>query len=73
MNQTTLDKIILRNKIDDRRKVGKPKLKWLKDTENDLRELEVKRWRKRGNNGEAWASVVKDTKDFKDSKIVLGI
>jgi hypothetical protein len=45
MGQTTLAKIILRNKMVGGRKVGKPTLKWLEDSENDLRELKVKRWR----------------------------
>jgi hypothetical protein len=29
--------------LEVRRKLGKPRLRWLKDVENDLRELKVKR------------------------------
>jgi hypothetical protein len=28
-----------------RRKVGRPRSRWLEDTENDLRELKLKMWR----------------------------
>jgi hypothetical protein len=30
-----------------RRKVGKPRMRWLEDTENDARELKVKRCRQK--------------------------
>jgi hypothetical protein len=36
-------------------------LRWLGDAENDLRELQVKRWRQQADNNE-WAFVLKEAK-----------
>jgi hypothetical protein len=39
-----------------------PRLRWLKDEENDIRDLKLKIWRQTAYNGEEWASVVKQAK-----------
>jgi hypothetical protein len=41
--------------------VGRPRLRWLGDAENDLRELKVNKWRQKANNKEEWTSVIKET------------
>jgi hypothetical protein len=40
-------------------------LRWLDDVENDLRVMKVKRWRKKAQNREEWASVIKKAKVLK--------
>ena len=35
---------------DERRKAGRPKLRWLDCTENDLESMRVKRWRKKAED-----------------------
>jgi hypothetical protein len=40
-------------------------LRWLDDVENDLRVVKVKRWRKKAQNREEWASVIKEAKVLK--------
>jgi hypothetical protein len=47
--------------LDVRRRVERPRLRWVKDTENDLCELKVKRWRRKVNTREEWGSVIKVT------------
>jgi hypothetical protein len=37
-------------------------MRWLEDAENDLREVELKRWRQKANHGEEWASFIKEDK-----------
>jgi hypothetical protein len=44
-NERVLKKVFL-GKPDERRKAGKPKLRWLNCIENDLKLTGVKRWRK---------------------------
>jgi hypothetical protein len=44
--------------------VGRSKLRWLEDVENDLQELKVKRWRQKPNNVEKRAFAVNDVKSF---------
>jgi hypothetical protein len=35
-------------------------LRWLEGAEDDLRELDLNRWREQANNREEWTPVVKD-------------
>jgi hypothetical protein len=49
MDQRTVVKKIFDSKTEGRRKVGRPRLKWLDDVENDLRLMKIKRWRKKGS------------------------
>jgi hypothetical protein len=42
------------SKKKGRRTAGKCRLRWVKDGENDLWELQVKKWRQKANNREEW-------------------
>ena len=57
-NERTVKKVF-RGKPDGRRKVGRPKLRWLDYTENDLKSVEVKRWRKKTEDRLVWAIILK--------------
>jgi hypothetical protein len=48
-------------KPDGRRKVGKPKPRWLGCIENDLKFIGVKRWRKTAEDRLIWAIILKET------------
>jgi hypothetical protein len=43
-----------------RRKPGRPRLRWLDCVEDDLKTLWVKRWRKREEDREEWATILKE-------------
>jgi hypothetical protein len=45
MDQTRVAKKIFENRSEGRRKVVRPKLRWLEKVENDLKEKKVKRQR----------------------------
>jgi hypothetical protein len=62
MNETRCVKKIFERKLEGRRVRGQPRLRWLNDVENDLRELGVKRWRTKALEREEWASVIKEAK-----------
>jgi len=49
----TVQKVFL-GKTGGRRKAGRPNLKWLGCTENDLKLMDVKRWRKKAEDRFAW-------------------
>jgi hypothetical protein len=49
-------------KPERRRRIGRPRLRWLEDVEKDLREMKVKRWQQKARNRAQWASVIKDAK-----------
>ena len=48
--------------MEGRRRMGRPKLRWLEDVEKDLRELKFKRWRQMAVDREEWASAINETK-----------
>jgi hypothetical protein len=47
-------------KPDRRREAGRPKLRWLDCTENDLKSKCVKRWRKKAEDRSVCAVVLKE-------------
>jgi hypothetical protein len=51
---------IFEGKPEGTRRIEGPRLRWLEDIKNDLREIEVKRWRQTAANRAEWASVIKD-------------
>jgi hypothetical protein len=53
-------KTVFESKPQGRRKVRRPRLKWVGDVENDLREMLVKRWRKRANIKEEYTSIINE-------------
>ena len=46
MNRGRVDKKIFDNKPEGRRRIGGPRLRWLKDVEKDLWEMKFKQWDK---------------------------
>jgi hypothetical protein len=55
----TVKKVFL-GKPDGRRKVGRPKLRWLDCIENGLKSMCVKRWMKKAEDRSVWAIILKE-------------
>lgn len=51
--------------MEGKRRMGRPKLRWMEDVEKDLWELKFKRWRQMAVDREKWASVIKEGKAVK--------
>jgi hypothetical protein len=62
MNQGRIFMKIFENKPEGSRRMGRPRLRWLEDVENDLREMKIKRWRQKAVGREEWVSVIKGAK-----------
>jgi hypothetical protein len=60
MNETRSVKKIFEGKLEGRNSRGRPRLRWINDVEDDLRELGVKRWRTKTLEREEWASIIKE-------------
>jgi hypothetical protein len=43
-----------------RKKAGRPKLRWLDCIKNDLKLMDVKRWRKKTEDRSVWANILKE-------------
>jgi len=55
----TVKKVFLR-KPAGRRKAGRPKLRWLDCTENDLKSMCVTRWSEKAEYRSVWAIILKE-------------
>jgi hypothetical protein len=62
MNEARALKKIFKGKLEGRRGRGRPRLRWMKDVEEDLRKLGVKQWRRKALDREEWASIIREAK-----------
>jgi hypothetical protein len=53
-------KKVIQGKPDGKRKVGRPKLRWLDCFENDLKSTGVKSWRKKAEDTSVWTVILKE-------------
>jgi hypothetical protein len=54
-------KKIFESKLERRRR-GRPRLRWLEDVEKNLRQMTVKKWGQKAVDREEWAFVIKETR-----------
>ncbi|PSN50508.1 hypothetical protein C0J52_14372 [Blattella germanica] len=60
MSQGGVVKKILDGMIGGSRKRGRPRLRWIDDVEENLKQLGVRRWRSKALDREVWASITKE-------------
>jgi hypothetical protein len=61
MEDTRLLKMVLNAKLEGRRTVGRPRLRWL-DDEADIKALGVKRWRIKAQDRKEWSAIIREAK-----------
>jgi hypothetical protein len=62
MEDTCLPKMIFNAKPEGRRRVGRPRMRWLHDVEADIKVLGVKRWRIRAQDRKEWSAILREAK-----------
>ena len=62
MNETRSVKKVCEGKLEGRRGRGRPRLRWINNVEDDLRNLGVRRWRTKATDREEWASIIREDK-----------
>jgi hypothetical protein len=50
------------SKPEGRRSVGRPKMRWLDDVEEDLRMMRISGWRGKARRRDEWKSVLREVK-----------
>jgi hypothetical protein len=50
LEDSRMPKGVMREKIYTRRKRGRPKVRWLDDVQEDLREIGIERWRRKAQD-----------------------
>jgi hypothetical protein len=60
--QTKKVKTIFKSNAQSRSKLSMIRLRWLKDEENYILQVKVKKWKQKANNREGWASLMKNDK-----------
>jgi hypothetical protein len=63
MEDTRLPEMVFNAKPEGRRRVGRPRLRWLDDVEADIKAVGVKRWRIKAQDRKEWSAVLREAKD----------
>jgi hypothetical protein len=62
MEDTCLPKMVFNAKPEGRRRVGRPRMRWLDNVEADIKVLGVKRWRIRAQDRKEWSVILMEAK-----------
>jgi hypothetical protein len=53
---------VIREKIYTRRKRSRPKVRWLDDIQEDLREMGIEGWRRKAQDRDQWKRIAQEAK-----------
>jgi hypothetical protein len=62
MEDSRMFKRVMREKTYTRRKRGRPKVRWLDDVQEDLREMEIEGWRRKVLDRDQWRRIAQEVK-----------
>ena len=57
MEDSRMPKTVMREKTYTRRKRGRPKVRWLDDVQEDLREMGIEGWRRKAQDRDLWKRI----------------
>jgi hypothetical protein len=62
MEDSRMPKTVMRAKIYTRRKRGRPKVRWLDDVQEDLRQIGIEGWRRIAQDRDQWRRTAQEAK-----------
>ena len=62
MKGSRMTKRVMREKIYTRKIRGRPKVRWLDDVQEDLREMGIEGWRRKAQDRDQWRRIAQEAK-----------
>jgi hypothetical protein len=62
MEDNEMPKRMLKGRLYSKRRIGRPRKRWLDDVESDLKKMKVKGWKEKMRNRDQWSPVVEEAK-----------
>jgi transcription termination factor 2 len=62
MEDSRMPKTVMREKNYTRRKRGRPKVRWLDDVQEDVREMGIEGWRRKAQDRDKWRRIAQEAK-----------
>jgi hypothetical protein len=62
MEDNRMPKRVMKENIYTRRKRGRPKVRWLDDVQEDLREMGTEGWRREAQDRDQWRRIAQEAK-----------
>ena len=62
MEDSRMPKRVMREKIYTKRRRGRPKVRWLDDVQEDLREMGIEGWRGKAQDRDLWRRIAQEAK-----------
>jgi len=62
MDETAMPKRVLKGKVYAMRRIGGPRIRWLKDVIADLRRMGISEWMEKVKNRDQWSRIVEEAK-----------
>jgi hypothetical protein len=62
MDGARMAKKVFVSKPEGRRDIGRPKLGWLGDVEDDIKAFDIERWRTKAQDRNEWTAIKKEAK-----------
>jgi hypothetical protein len=62
MEDSRMPKRVMREKICTKTRKGRPKVRWLDDVQEDLREMGIEGWRRKAQDRDLWRRIAQEAK-----------
>jgi hypothetical protein len=64
IEDSRMPKRVMRHKIYTKRKMDRPKVRWLDDVQGDLREVGIEGWRRNAQDRDQWRRIAQEAKAY---------